>query len=505
MGLSDCTPAIFEILIDEEELGNDYLPFGDISGMSNFGNDEGEVLLCMGTIMEIKSVDLIDGVVWIRLCMCQSDNSFRNEKSLDSVRHVLQLDFCDELPFLYIGIALLVRGEYRKGEQVLNQMKPTEIPFIDTFREILLNLFKQPQSDLYGDTVETTKNTLQNMYKMTLSALENTELPNSVDVNLAQWVEQKFSLLKDSNFTFTNVLESLITDSGTEGSISRVPEMHSMADPSFIATVSDQLKASVDGALYSGSNMPICVSQILVDYAIEKRDYNQAIRLSEEILSSFCPEDQVYITYKKLAWLYKEQGNISASIECLRKFISKSEFSPNSLDKVNACIDCGDLYMKTNDHAPALFYYKQALDIVQQHYPSDHPLIGRIFIKMGDYFSKTSDNQSAIEYYDRAIKLNHHEIIREAYRNIGIIHSNQTDNLPREYLIKNMNIEENKKPLNSIHLSYLYKSLIELEHRTENYEQRDMYVDRLLKLANNDEHFQDSIMETIQSVLETIE
>ena len=67
-----------------------------------------------------------------------------------------------------------------------------------------------------------------------------------------------------------------------------------------------------------------------------------------------------------------------------------------------------------------------------------------------------------------------------------------------------MNIEENQTPLNLLNLSYLYKLLIELEHRNGNHEQRDIYVDRLLKLATNNESFQDSIMETIQTVLETI-
>ena len=499
--ISDYKPAIFEISIDEEELANDYLPFADISGMSNFGSDEGEVLLCMGTIMEIKCVELIDGVVWIRLRMCQSDNSFHDQSFLNLVRQAMLSDWCDELYFLYIGVALMVRGEYTKAEQVMNQMKPTGISLIDTYRQILLNALHNLKLSSSDSTHETGKNMLQDFYKLSLSALEKTELPDNGQTAIMHRLEQEYSLVKNSDFTLSSLLENQLPDSNTTEFI---PQMHNFNDLSLIANISDRLSASVDGPLYSGTTTPTAVLQILVDYAIEKGNFDQAIQFAQEILSKSCSEDDVHNACKKLAWLYEKQGNISASIECLRKFISQSEFSPNSLDKVSACISCGDLYMKTNDHSSAFLHYKQALDIVQQHYPADHSFIGRIFIKMGNYFSKTSDIQSAIEYYDRVIKLGQSETMSEAYRSIGIIHSNETDDLAREYFIKSMNIEENQTPLNLLNLSYLYKLLIELEHRNGNHEQRDIYVDRLLKLATNNESFQDSIMETIQTVLETI-
>jgi hypothetical protein len=63
--------VIFEIIINEDELDDRRLPFADINKVSYFGKEEDEVLLCMGTVLRIESVEAVGEVIHIRLHICQ--------------------------------------------------------------------------------------------------------------------------------------------------------------------------------------------------------------------------------------------------------------------------------------------------------------------------------------------------------------------------------------------------------------------------------------------------
>ena len=66
--------VIFEISINKSDLENEISPFADISHLSDMPHEE-EMLLCMGTVMRLESVETEERITYIRLRVCHYDNS----------------------------------------------------------------------------------------------------------------------------------------------------------------------------------------------------------------------------------------------------------------------------------------------------------------------------------------------------------------------------------------------------------------------------------------------
>jgi hypothetical protein len=68
-GRPDIESVMFEILVDEFDQDYGRSPFADISDLS-INEDEEEVLLCLGTVLRVESVETEEQVTWIRVRMC---------------------------------------------------------------------------------------------------------------------------------------------------------------------------------------------------------------------------------------------------------------------------------------------------------------------------------------------------------------------------------------------------------------------------------------------------
>ena len=69
-GRPTCESVIFEIIIDECQHDYERSPFADISALSSKEGEE-EVLLCVGTMLTVESVDARGQVTWACVRMCQ--------------------------------------------------------------------------------------------------------------------------------------------------------------------------------------------------------------------------------------------------------------------------------------------------------------------------------------------------------------------------------------------------------------------------------------------------
>lgn len=106
-------PVIFEICIEQSDLEEERRPFADISEVSS-KEDEAEILLCMGTMMRVESVEL--GAEMTRICLrtCSyGDSAWQYLKMVILPRESSIL--ADETSSLFIlGQILFNMSEYKR-------------------------------------------------------------------------------------------------------------------------------------------------------------------------------------------------------------------------------------------------------------------------------------------------------------------------------------------------------------------------------------------------------
>ena len=122
-GQTDMESVIFEIIISESEYDYERSPFADISHLSS-KEGEDEVLLCLGTVLQVESVEKKEPVTWVRLRMCQREDHEVLREPLNPILSAVSEDSDSNEKFSLgqLGGMLYFMDDFRKMEQVFKVM-----------------------------------------------------------------------------------------------------------------------------------------------------------------------------------------------------------------------------------------------------------------------------------------------------------------------------------------------------------------------------------------------
>jgi tetratricopeptide (TPR) repeat protein len=515
---ADHKPVIFETCIDESVVGDEQLPFADISHVSHF-KEEDEVLLCMSTVMRIDSVELIDQITWIRLRMCRRDVCDWQTTNLGLVINGFLNSNDENVLLLGLGITFGLIGDYEKAEQALHMVKPFMDPAMEIQRQIRLCEARVAQMDI---TEITFKNRFHaetcELQKLTQSLIDL--IPSNVNIPdvLIQQNQMMLQFINKTpnNSPSSNMIMKTLYD-GIEALFSK-PEPFSpssmakkLVRPSIqmekpinnpiVSMKYDELRSKM-GEILPETSLARVIASLPTDADImEEGGNDRAIEsLRDTLLKT--PNDSIRINlYTRLIIAYREKEDWLAVIECCQNIIHMQQLAPNAASIVRAHMHCGDAFSELGDLSEALLSYTNALELQHQHHPPQHPLTGDVHIKIGDLFEKLDDVNAALESYQTAISLGLPGTASEAYQQIGFMHmSRRKYDVARSNFIECLEIQKCQSSPDMRLVANSHICLARIEHWTDHHQKRDFHIEQALMIADSDEQRRGFIMEQISSI-----
>ncbi|CAF1321355.1 unnamed protein product [Didymodactylos carnosus] len=275
--------VLFEIII-EKNVASDNQPFADIQHKSQFGMGEEEILLAMGMIFKIQSVEqLIDnGIVWqVKLILSESVVN----KDIDMLFNYLKMDVTTSISNIAtLGSLLSQMGKYNKAKRYY-QMMLDELPSDDPAIPLLLNNIGKLYSHVgnYKKALEyyTESDKKYKMQKLS----ENVLLLASLYHNMGSLYQDE-----DNNKTALEYYNKALEICRTHSSI-----------PSF----------SLSALIYSG------ISGILQDDG----EFDKALEHLQDALKielKFLPSNHFRIasTYNNIGGVYLLKGDYNTALQC---------------------------------------------------------------------------------------------------------------------------------------------------------------------------------------------
>ena len=240
----------------------------------------------------------------------------------------------------------------------------------------------------------------------------------------------------------------------------------------------------------------------LADGAYKNKDYDLAIQLLREGLSIPTTKIDQANLYRKLCKIYNQQKNWLATIECCRDNISMPQLPPNSIYIVEAYMHCGAACDELGDYSEAFVNYSTALELLHQHHPPRHPLTITVQLRLGILFVRIGNTAAAMEHFQHAIDLDLCELTGTAHMWISQIYSSMRQyEKTRFHLLQCLNIRQQHFSSNTNALLRTYLALIQIEQITGHHEQRNLYLQQGLYLADSTEARRDYFSKETQRIL----
>ena len=518
--------VIFEIIIDESVHDYERSPFADISTLSA-KEDEDEVLLCLGTVLRVESVETREQVSWIRIRMCQHEESEMLKQQLSMRNQTTDKGFdfkivvsCVKL--LSIFPCMTDRG---KLQQIAKLLRSSTSHFLNPLTLSLLDIILLWTAEVETDfprvnTFHHASSKFRKMQKHIQSSrgyFENLGIPVDAFLPFMSFCDNAAERLESGEHPLNLVApirESLHSlPGGTATKENLVWEVVSKKwEPftEFLNKLGQSRKPMMENTLqahhnegFSGKGLhPIMQYQSLEDLAGEHGNYEELIRFLRQALSDPCYVHLSHDIYNSLSALYLEQKNWVAVIECCQCIINAPQLPSNSPLIVEAHMNCGLAYTKLADYPEALFSYTKALELQQQHHASRHPLNAELHVGLGNAFFLLKDITAAIEHLEIAITIDSSETTSQYHK--VLVQADQVvkhcDKI-RSPTIHRLEIQQGQVPLDIVQLVRTYLSLIRIEQITGNDQQRDLYLEQASCVADSSEEARHLFSEEAERIL----
>ena len=524
----DIESVIFEVIIDESDCYFERSPFANISEFSSKKAEE-EVLLCLGTVFCVESVETKEQVTWIRVRMCQRDDNAAQRQMAKEFGHLVREDSnVDETVSLsQLAVVLYFMGDFSKFEQVARVIQSS----IDSWMDPVLAI-RFEYSSLYMELVELDPNDANHGGKFQKILGKLKKLVRSV-LDSHQHDNQSRDPFISQIFLIDDVLQSMNSDScGIDISKSAVEFFKSLAkccridmQPTWnlmrerkIAPLIERLEirdksndfkmlqtiqAYCDGADSDKDYDRIDWWSHLAKDAYDNGDYGHAIRFLHEGLSIPSTKVDQVVWYRDLVLSSFIEENWLAAIEYCQAIINMPQLPPCSPFFVQAYMNCAHAYRELGDLFEALLSYTKALELQHQHQAPRHPLTAEVYMKLGILFSSSGDADTAVNSFQTAIALDSpnstsdaHEWLARTYTGMKKYHE------ARSHIFHCLDIRELDPCSKTFKLIKPYLALIEIEHITGHYQERNLYLQQALSFADSIEEVRDVVCQDIQRILD---
>lgn len=518
--------VIFQIIIDESVLDFDRSPFADISAFSAI-REEDEVLLCVGTVLRVESVETREQVTRIRVRMCQHEESemLKQQLSMRNQNKDKGFDFKIVVSCVKLLSIFPCMTDRRKLQQIAKLLRSSTShclnPLTSSLLDMILLWTGEDETDFPRvntfHQASTKFRKMQKHIESSRSYFESIGIPVDAFLPFMSFFDNAAERLESGEHPLNLVdpmrehLDSLPSGRATEEKLvcevvskkwepftellkkigqSRTPMIDNTRQTHHNATLSEQ-------GLHS-----ILQYRSLEDLAGEHGNYEEVIRFFRKILSDSCYAHLSSDIYSTLSALHSEQKNWAAVIECSQCVIDAPQLPANSPLVVEAHMNCGLAYTKLGDYSNALLSYTTALELQEQHQTPRHPLNAQLHVGLGNVFFLLKDMTAAIRHLEIAMTIDSSETTSQYHK--VMVQADQVlkhcDKI-RPPTLQRLEMQQRHVPLDTVQLVGTYLSLIRIEQITGNDRQRDLYLQQASCLADCNEEARHLFYEEAERIL----
>jgi tetratricopeptide (TPR) repeat protein len=391
--------VMLEILIDKTLHDSSSSPFADINTFSAFPDEE-EVLLSMGTTLQVQSVtsnpQTKNTYIQVRLCF---------EEAADVKE--LKLYILEQLPYgrdelYYISTLthlLASSGDYEKLGQIIKFIKPgSENVLTEAHRSLIRSVNSMQHSYNEDYTISCILETLSKSTEMLQDLDSRLNIPNDMRDLLSSLVEC-CTIFSSSQILHGNIATDGIWEQLMSNMSSIEQSLPSLSYPSShpVFSLCQCLKGWVycqQGrhqqameyfeAVHASSTISCLDNNNILQYMLMTCMAQSAAALgyddrSLQILEgSHTLEKPQIRTLLELAEYHKTHEDLPMAIAYYRAVIEECNLPPNSIEIVDAYCSIGSAFYELKDTELALSNYRQARDLLLQHYSPTHPRLAQL-------------------------------------------------------------------------------------------------------------------------------
>ncbi|CAF1305577.1 unnamed protein product [Rotaria sp. Silwood1] len=455
--------VLFEIEIQTDTCS---LPFADIQ-KSSWNPGEEEILLALGAIFRINSIESQDNIWIIKLSLCNQDSTGVQDvhNFLTDAKRPEQLSIHD------FAKCLGQLGESHRAAQIYaNQLQSHLSPTSLDAAILLYNFASCNMTCNY-----THPNDLLKCYQVCVKLIPRPLLPMFPELG----INTAILLMDHGEYKMAHTL---------------IIKTISMIVNEFDGTFSDKVRRI---KMLSLANL----YNILGVYHVYQDEYEDALNYFQSTLRIFrghlrSNNDQFGRIYSNLAKLYYNQGKYSDAIEYREKAISiySQSLPSNHSDLADCFHNLGILYAENGEIVKACEVIGAALEKRLKAETVNHVLVGMSYLHLGHLFARIDYNTQALVYYIKTEEIRRqylpesHLLFRQLFIALGKVYGHAKGDLmtARSFLEKALLIEINHLKRNSqnvsIFLGYINFNLGENYYHCGKYEEALIYYEKAFEI-----------------------
>lgn len=436
----DLVAILFVMTIDPSESTT---PFASITSVSQYQENESEVLFSMHTVFRIQDMNPMD----------ENHRVFRVDLTLTSDS---DKDLCGvadrirkEIPPLTdgwnrLGVLLLMMGESEKAEKVYEVLLEQETSFLEKpriYNQLGCVKLHQGKYDeamkLFVNASEICNNVLPDDDPNVITC--NTNIGNAYystgEYSKAlSYYENALEIQKRSLSANDPSLATLYNNIGNVyNSMGKYTEALSYHQHSL--KIRQLSLPPMHPSLVSSYGNVAMIYYKMNEYSMALSYYEKASEIYEKILPVNHPE--MVNTYNNIANVYNTMGEYEKALPYYEKVIRirRQLLSPNHPSLANGYNNLGALQYNMKNYRKAIICFEKALEMKQISLPPNHPSIAKSYNNIGSLCGQIGEYEKALLYFRKALDIEqisldpYHPDLATSYNNIGAVNENMGEYL----------------------------------------------------------------------------
>jgi tetratricopeptide (TPR) repeat protein len=495
---------MFESVYFEIELNLEInkVPFANVNTISKFGS-ENEVILCMGTVFRIETVEPLNNFLWyVKLILINENET----KKLNHLKEYLMEENDKVSNYLALGKTLQQMGEYNQ---------------VQTYYELLLAELPANHPDIpgiysgLGAAILAMKKDLKlamKYLKQSITLQQKTFTNNILlfiqtfnSIAAIHVERRKFK----SGLILYQFIQEILDNIHVGPKIHRILKaraeicnnighIYSKIGQLSLALKYYKISLTIDRKILPPNHPNIALSLNNIGFIyLTKRDSETAEKYLQE--ANAIRQQSLPLEYHPdLAQMYNNLGAMHYSKANFNKALFHFEkaleiqlkcLPPVNSDTASLYNSLGNTYSGKEDYQMALQMYENSLKIAQQCWPTFHPQISEVHQNIGSVCRSLGNYERALNSCEKALEIGlkclppTHSDLAEIYEEIGRIYS-ETDNhtMATTNFHKAIDIYTKNPPINQKSLGTLYEQLGREYYDQEYYQDALRYFKKALEI-----------------------
>ena len=480
--------VLFEICMNTFSIDTSK-PFANIQNLSYF-KDENEVLLSMGTIFRINSVEQLvndDRIYNVKLTLSEE-----TDEQIKSMTEHLRKEMGETTSLLTLGNFLRNMGKHDKAaayyEILLEQLPSDHAEIPKVFNGIGKVKEDLGEYDMAIEVYEKARDML--ISNPTDSLLASTYYKIGDCYRRGGHIEkalENYDKAEHADLFWLRVANEneawLIKETVRSGTTLEMPGIY------------DSLGSELDKAL-SASNL-----QEIQEKLSAQKQVSQAVSLTSDMKLKIEECNRAYKALGNDALVRKYRNDAETSTTrgdysmALKQYAKALEIESNPSCMANIYDDIALVYQEKKDFTESIRFYRQSLKIRLDTFPTNYVSIAYKYAMIGSHYRQMNDIVASLENYMKALELKlkflplNHVSIAHSYADIGYAYEH-ADNYASalENYEKALNSLLETSPTDKQFIIDLYGTLAEIYIKMNNYDRALHSCEKALEIDGNIQH-----------------